>query len=454
MALFSRFQILAGRVLVSGTPERFALTAFSIRIVSAAIAFLSQIVLARLMGGFDYGVFTFVWVLVIIVGTLSGFGFPTTIIRFLPQYRADGQFGHIRGLTLAAPLLAMGIASLLALLGWFAIQHISAHIEAYMLVPLTIGLMILPMIALGDMMDGIARASGWPIIALSPTYIVRPLAILAFMMMAAALGYDHSARVALTAALLATYITSIAQCLLVMKRLLAQVPREPRALDFAKWLPVALPILVIELFGFLLTNSDVVMVGFFLRPEDVAIYFAAAKVIALVNFVIFAVKAAAGPRFANAIAAGNSTQLSQIAVESARWTFFPSLALGVVLLLAGPWLLALFGTGFVAGHSLMLVLFIGIACKAFVGPAETLLMMAGEQKLCVGIYGGAVMFSIIVNVIFIPLFGTVGAALSTMSAMIVETVMLHVAVRCRFGLVLTAFSNVAEPNSAFEREKW
>lgn len=38
-----------------------ALTAFLIRIVSAALAFLAQIVLARMMGEYEYGIFVFVW---------------------------------------------------------------------------------------------------------------------------------------------------------------------------------------------------------------------------------------------------------------------------------------------------------------------------------------------------------------------------------------------------------
>ena len=39
--------------------QRMALIAFAIRIAGAALAFLSQIILARLMGRFEYGVFVF-----------------------------------------------------------------------------------------------------------------------------------------------------------------------------------------------------------------------------------------------------------------------------------------------------------------------------------------------------------------------------------------------------------
>lgn len=61
-----------------------ALVAFAVRIISAGIAFISQIILARLMGEFEYGLFAFVWVLVILFGNLSCLGFHTTVIRFCP----------------------------------------------------------------------------------------------------------------------------------------------------------------------------------------------------------------------------------------------------------------------------------------------------------------------------------------------------------------------------------
>ncbi len=74
--------------------------------------------------------------------------------------------------------------------------------------------------------------------------------------------------------------------------------------------------------SFLLTNSDVVVVGIFLEPHDVAIYFAAAKTMALVHFINFSVKAASGPRFSSIIAEGDHAQLATAAIDAARWTFW------------------------------------------------------------------------------------------------------------------------------------
>src|SRR5690606_7925098 len=66
--------------------QRMALVTFAIRVASAAIAFITQIVLARVMGEFEYGVFVFAWALVVICGDMSCLGFHTTVVRFLPDY--------------------------------------------------------------------------------------------------------------------------------------------------------------------------------------------------------------------------------------------------------------------------------------------------------------------------------------------------------------------------------
>ena len=69
--VFERLVQLATANDETSAAQRMAMIAFAIRIVSAAIAFASQIILARLMGEFEYGVFVFVWVIAVILGARS-----------------------------------------------------------------------------------------------------------------------------------------------------------------------------------------------------------------------------------------------------------------------------------------------------------------------------------------------------------------------------------------------
>lgn len=428
--------------------QRMAVTAFAVRVVSAGIAFVSQIIQARLMGEFEYGIFVFVWVLVVLAGNFSCLGFHTAVIRFLPQYDLDRAEAEIRGLTSTARLFAMVSASILALTGIAALRLFGDHIEHYYLVPLFLAVFALPMIALGDVLDGTARANRWALLGLSPTYIVRPSLILLFMLGAVAWGAPATAITAMQAALAATYLTTLGQFLLVNRGLTRRYDKGERKIDFNAWIKVALPIFFIEGFGFLLTNSDVIVVGIYLPPDQVGVYFAAAKTMALVQFVFFAVKAAATPRFSSLFAEDDRLGLAGFAGTAARWSFWPSLAVGAVVLMLGEVLLGLFGSAFTAGYVLMVILFAGNMAKAVVGPAEMLLTMAGRQKLCVGVYVVALGSNIGLNMTLIPIWGLAGAATATAAAMAVEALLLHIAVRRALGIVVFAF---ADPHALMPR---
>ncbi len=421
--------------------QRQAFTAFLIRVLSAAIAFVSQILLARVMGEFEYGIFAFVWVVVVLAGNLSCLGFHTSIIRFLHQHRVAGDLPAIRGLTLAARLIALASSTTVGAVGLVFLHVFGDRIEAYYLIPVTLAFFTMPMIALGDVLDGTARSNGWTAMALSPTFLFRPLLILLFMLVSVWAGAPRTAVTAMEAALAATYVASLSQLLRVSLRLRRAHGTGPRVFALGAWLRYSLPLFLVDGIGFLLTNADVVVVGLYLPPDQVGIYYAAAKTIVLVQFVYFSIKAAAGPRFSALLAEGDTRTLATFAVQTTRWAFWPSLAVGLAALAAGHLLLSLFGPAFTAGYSLMAILFCGILAKAMVGPGEVLLSMAGCQKLCVLLYAVTLSAGILFYMLLIPRFGLVGAAAATAMAMMVEAVLLHVAVRRTLGIVLFAFAN-------------
>ena len=436
---FVRLDELLGASGERAVAQRMSILAFGIRIASAAIAFLSQVVLARYLGAFEYGIYVFVWTTAIIVGTLACLGFDIAVIRFLPKYRAAGAHAEIRGLTVAARLTALIGAIFIGAVGITLLVFFGSLIRSYYVVPLYIGILILPMIALNDVLDGTSRANGWIVNALAPGFIVRPLLILAFVTLGMVLGAGMSASTALLCAMAATYVTTLGQYLFVRRRLGHHFSSGTLSVDLGPWMKVSLPIFVVEGFNFLLTNSDVIVVGLFLPPDRVAVYFAAAKSMALVHFVHFAVKAGAGPRFSELIATGRRDELAGSVHETILWSFWPSLVVGGVVVALGPFLLSLFGPGFSSGVGIMALLFVGIIAKASVGPGEVLLTMADQQRICVLVYSGALAVNIVLNVALIPLYGIFGAAMATAAAMTVEALLLFLVIRRRLGIVPFAF---------------
>lgn len=408
--------------------QRSSLLAFSVRAASAAIALLSQVILARWMDEFQYGIFVLVWLTMIIIGDLACFGLHTTIIRYVPEYIQRNLLNPLRGILYTGRLFVLGSATAIALLGAVLLVLLKDHIASYYLIPFILGFICLPMIALGNMLDGIARSRTWIMMALTPSYIIRPLLVLIFMVTAHTAGLPSTATTALAVSIAATWVTTIGQLLTLDRSLAKDIPSGPKEIHLATWMKVALPIFFVEGFFFLLINVDVLMVGHIMDPQHVAIYFAATKIMALAHFVYFAVKASVAQRYSDLLHSGDRTEFASFAEASTRWTFWPTLFLGIVILAIGYPLLMLFGSTFTEGYPLLFILIIGVIARASVGPAESLLNMSGKQNICALLYAITLAVNIVLNLLLIPRFGLMGAAFSTAISMLLEAVLLSTAV--------------------------
>lgn len=430
-----------------GQAGRMSLIAFSIRMISAVIAFVSQVLLARWMGSFEYGIFVLVWVTMIIVGNLACLGSHTSIIRFIQEYRQKAMLPELRGVLLAGRLFSLVAATLIAGLGALGIWLLSDRIENYYVIPFLLGITCMPMIALADLLQGVSRAYSWAIAALSPTFITRPILILVFMAGALMLGYPATATTAVIAAILATYVTTILQLISVTARVDAKIPQGPRKMHLGSWFAVSAPIFLVESFFFILTNADVLMVGAYLEPDDVAVYFATVKTLALVHFVYFAVKAGVAQRYAQ-FTHGSPERLAAFARETVTWTFWPSVAMALVVLALGKPMLMLFGPGFSDGYPLLFVLTLGVVARAAVGPCESLLTMSGNQNICALVYALTLALNVGLNMLLIPQFGLWGAAIATAAAMMFEAGALSFTVWRRLGIVMAIFVPVRQAQAA------
>ncbi len=439
----------------SGKSARAAILVFFVRVFSAILAFALQVFLARWMGSEQYGTFVLVWVVATMLGGLSCFGLQTAVIRFVTEYRSQKDFRHLRGILLAAPGFAIVTSIIVAILGFQMLYWFGEQITSIKVLPFYLALICLPFMALEEIQEGIARSYEMPLTAIGPAFIVRPASILGVMGFAYALGYPANAITALFSAIIATFIATILQSLILWRRIIrlntaefgrlkspnADVEkRKNYTFQFRYWISISLPIFLAGGFYGLLLNADVILIGIFMNPESVAIYFAALKSLALVHFVHFAMRAASTHHFSQFYAEEDINGLSDYANKIARWTFWPTLLFAVIMVLAGKYILMMFGTVFIDGQNLLLVLALGIVVRASIGPMDSLLAMAGQQKMVMWVLATTLLCNIILNVSLIPLFGIFGAAIATSSAMIIETAAMYVAASRKLGIGVFVFS--------------
>jgi O-antigen/teichoic acid export membrane protein len=413
---------------------RSAGAAFLIRVASAALVYLTQVLLARWMGSFEFGVYVYVWTWVLLLGGVIDLGLASSSQRFIPEYSGLKQLDLLRGFLSGSRWLVMWLASALALAAAFGVWLLEPWIKSYELMPLYLACVALPVFALGRMQDGIARSHDWMNLALMPGYILRSLLLIGVMAGAYLAGFPTSASTAMMAAIVTTWVTVAGQTLIMNRRLARKIEPGPKAYRTRIWLSVSLPIFMVEGFYMLLTYTDVIVLQQYASPDQVAVYYAAAKTLALVAFVYFSVAAATAHKFSEFHIAGDRAGLSAFFGDAIRWTFWPSLAATLIILGLGKPFLWLFGPQFVDGYHLMFILAIGPLARATVGPAERLLNMVGEQRACAVVYFAAFLCNIALCVILIPIFGVAGAAIAISGAMILEAVLLYFVTKERLGL--------------------
>ena len=423
------------RVSAPGMAAQAALLAFALRLASAVITYAMQIWLARSIGAGEYGIYVYVWSVVLIVGHLAGLGFSLSAPRLIADLKARHDLAGLRGFLRMSRIIAVISATIVAAMMINAISLIGAIEDAHV-APLILVLCCLPLFTLTEIQDALARCHDAPLLGLAPPYLLRPLLLVAVALAALAAGFTPNARTIAVSAVIATWATGIVQAVLLSRLLAKRIAAGPLSYATPAWLAASLPLLVSEGSRIVMQNSDVVILAFLATPQDVGAYYAVTKTMVLGAFVAFAVGAAVSHRLAAHHADGEKERLAAIMRQSTGWMFFASFVSLALMLALGRPFLALFGDEFVPHYPLMFVLALGFLVRASIGPAERLLAAIGDQAGCARVYVIVLLTGLVLQLVLAYVSGVAGLAIAAALTLIIETVLLTLAAWRRHRLVL------------------
>src|SRR5262249_28290062 len=136
------------------------------------------------MGRHEFGIYVYVWTLVLMIGDCADLGLATAAQRLVPEYTRRRADSLLRGFLTRSRFLAIGSASAIAAIGVLLVRLLEPFMEAHNVIPLSVACATLPFYSLMQMQDGIARSYNWINIALLPPYVLRHLLMLAVMAVA------------------------------------------------------------------------------------------------------------------------------------------------------------------------------------------------------------------------------------------------------------------------------
>jgi O-antigen/teichoic acid export membrane protein len=408
--------------------------ALVIRVASAGLVFLLQVMLARLMPADGYGGFVTLWTWMLALGSFAALGFAESSVRFLPRYHLRNRWAMLHGywrFALGAVLVASTAMAALA-----AAVAVFVGVEDGPGLTMLLVALGLPFLAMEYLLEGVARSFGWFRLSAVPVYIVRPLLIGGACLGLAWSGVTLTLPVVGMVLIGSMALVAIGVALLLARQIDRMTPagRKARAGEKRLWLLASLPLLLLSGVDDIMGHADVLLLSLFVPAEEVGIYFAAARCLALSGFVAYAMTLVAGRRFALDLAGRSREELQRNIIEATRMTLWATLGSVALALVAGPYLLAAFGPEYGNGIGVMWVLGAGMVARALAGQAGEVLIVTGRLREGVLIAAAGLAVTLVAGVVLIPLFGLLGAAAGAALGMACRTICLVVVVRRVEGL--------------------
>jgi len=394
---------------------RGALGSGGIQAANRILALGLGIVLARMLGPEGYGVYAYAFAIMSLLMVVAEAGVPTLLMREIAASQGRAQWGLLRGaLRRGAQFVALA-ATTVSLFGLFVLWWFADSLRPEVLYTTALMLLVLPVSALcktvAHALFGLHRV----LVGQTLDLLIRPFLVL-IILAALFLAWPEQRQphVAMAVQLLSAMVVLLIGALVLWRFLPHESRTTAAEYQSRQWLKSALPFTLIGGAGIINSQTDIIMIGWFMTSEDVGIYRVVSQGALLVSFVLHAAIAVLGPAFSALYAKGDLKGLQKLYKRSTRIVMLLTLPLVCVFVFMGGDLLGLvFGPEYVGGAPALAILSIGFFANIYFGAIGTLLQMIGEEKATAYLLWIASILNIIMNLLLIPPFGLVGASLAT-----------------------------------------
>ncbi len=400
---------------------RGSASSLGVIVLGRALAFLSQVILARWLPTSDYGLYRYLVNAGDVVLMFTQLGVPQILVRGIASAGTrDRPELEVAGFVRASRLIY--VMSALVLLGVGSVGLAVAHgrIGEQLFVSLCL-LLVLTVINLltarqSTILRGLKRVGQ----SLLCNLVVIPVGQIVFAAAFWLLGIVGVVP-GLGVEIFAAVASLIVGHLLLRRRLggtaMAEVaPIRGRVVEL---ISASLPLALAAPLSQLSRYVDVLILGMFAPMSQVALYAVASRVAILGSLGLRAASPITGPLVAERFARQDLRGVERVAFLAAALSTGYALVFVSVLLIGGRRVLGLFGSEYAQAFPLLLIVCAGYLINAVVGSVDQLLIMTKHQGKYTRMLVVTVAINIALNYLLIPRYGAFGAAYATLIAQLV-----------------------------------
>lgn len=392
---------------------RSGATAFLIKTISTGLAFLNQIVLARILGAGGIGEVLLAVSIIKVFGLVGKFGMEEAMMRVVSSYIEKDDHARLRGGITFALRFCILVSVLLAAVVWGCSDFISLgmfHSEGLSrLLPFAV--IVIPVSVMSEVIGGILKGFKATTSALLPQFIISLIVRLGMFLY---LSLENSDPLFAIYAYIAGEILALILAIYFLRNKTSEIKTDEIKSERKEILSIGYTMIFTGFSVYLFTQADLWIVGMLASTEDVGIYGVTAKLVTLIAFPIGALAVIIPPLISSIHTSGDIEDLRRVVRGSSRWILSVAMPIILVLLLEGDIILKyVFGDKFIFGYTALLILAAGQIINTGSGLVGFFLQMTGGHKAYMKITIFFTVLNIVLNFLLVPRFGINGAAFST-----------------------------------------
>jgi len=378
------------------------------------LGMVNQIILGRFLGPENYGLFNLSMSVVMIGATICVFGFFGSLPRIIPFHLKKNERNVVRSVLDFSALFSFSFGTLLAIVLYLMSDRLAVSVfhDPRLAPALKVFSFIIPLHGLQQVAQGAIRGfKAAKYEALVFHIGARIVTISVFLL---SLYVMHRLYGAIVAYITGVLLTGLLAIWLVRKRIFPDYATHPRVPVARSVLSFSWPLALTGVVFLCVTKTDRLMLGYFLTSTDVGIYSPAVVIASLLDFVNSAFKYRFLPTVTEYFSRNDMIGLGPLYKSTSRWSFmvvFPIFLL--ILVFPKEILMLLYGSKYAGGSMALIVLALGIAVNDFSGTSANMLVGGGRTRLNLLCEVIAAVTNIGLNILLIPAFGIVGAAIAT-----------------------------------------
>jgi len=409
--------------------------AFIGKVIMTVFGMLINIMLARLLEPDELGVYFLVLSLGSVAVLIGQVGQNQIVVRYIASQMALNQQGQIKDIILKAIVLTVIASCMISVFFYLFTVSIAPELFHSMLVLVGVFFMI-GWIVLTATRSLIAECMrGFQDISRA-TFHEGVLASGVFLIFVSFLWIDGGTT-QLKDVLFYMFISAVIAFIGAVFSLRMKIRSFPfdESIRWSEMIHPALPLLVSNIVFLLLTQMGIWFVAYFGSPSDVALYGAAFRLIAVMQFPLLVLNAVIPPLIAEQLAQNKKEKLERVLRLAASSVFMIVFLVELVLIVFGTEILSvLFGEFYSGAYWVLISLGTGILVNSWAGFCGPVLIMAGKQGLLVNIALISAVVACMLAVLLGGSFGTEGIAVSMALGFALQHILMLVWVRKDVGV--------------------